>query len=98
MIGKPLWFDKSTRLDQRLGYPRVCMEMGIDSEFQDFLHLVPDRRPAYNVHIELCNKPAICAKCCKFGHNCEEIQDEKHDTGSVVEVVQELLQVESEGI
>ncbi|CAL1393995.1 unnamed protein product [Linum trigynum] len=72
MLGKPLWFDKSTRLGQRLGYPRVCVEMEMDSAFPDFLRLVPDRRPAYNVHIEYCNKPEICDKCCKFGHNCVE--------------------------
>ncbi|CAL1413060.1 unnamed protein product [Linum trigynum] len=72
--------------------------MRIDSEFPEFLHIVPDRRPAYNVHIEFCNKLAICTKCCKFGHNCEESQNEKQDTEPVVEVVQELLQVESVGI
>ncbi|CAL1394929.1 unnamed protein product [Linum trigynum] len=39
MIGCPLWFDKSSRLGQRLGYPRVFVKMGIDSIFPESLRL-----------------------------------------------------------
>ncbi|CAL1368147.1 unnamed protein product [Linum trigynum] len=74
MIRRPLWFDKSSRLGQRLGYPRVCVEMGVDSVFPDSLRLVPDRRPAYNVNIEFCNKPELCKKCSRLGHDCEKVE------------------------
>ncbi|CAL1360898.1 unnamed protein product [Linum trigynum] len=79
-LGRPLWFDKSSRLGRRLGYPRVCVEMGVDSEFPDFLQLVPDRRPAYTISIEYCNKPEMCEKCSRFGHNCEKEVQESLDT------------------
>ncbi|CAI0465081.1 unnamed protein product [Linum tenue] len=55
MIGRPLWFEKSTRLGQRLGYPKVCVEVGLETEFPESLKLVPDRRPAFHVQLEYYN-------------------------------------------
>ncbi|CAL1376720.1 unnamed protein product [Linum trigynum] len=35
------------------------------------LKLVPDRKPAFLVNLEYCNKPIGCQKCRVFGHQCE---------------------------
>ncbi|CAL1407219.1 unnamed protein product [Linum trigynum] len=62
-LGKPLWIDQSTRLGQRLGYPKVLVEMTVDEEFPNELKLVPNRNPAMFVQLKYCNMPAICQKC-----------------------------------
>ncbi|CAL1360367.1 unnamed protein product [Linum trigynum] len=81
MLGKPLWFDQSTRLGRRMGFPKVCVEMSIDSPFPDSVKLVPDRKPAFSVALEYCNRPLGCQKCRVFGHQCAEPQGEEA-TGS----------------
>ncbi|CAL1401557.1 unnamed protein product [Linum trigynum] len=76
MLGKPLWFDQSTRLGRRLGYPKVCVEMSIDSAFPTSLKLVPDKRPPMSVNLEYCHKPVIYEKCNEFGHECKVVEVE----------------------
>ena len=36
-VGRPLYADAVTELHQRLGYARVCVEVGFDDEFPDSL-------------------------------------------------------------
>ncbi|CAL1380846.1 unnamed protein product [Linum trigynum] len=71
MLGKPLWFDQSTRLGRRLGYPKVCVEMNVDYAFLASLKLVPDKRFPLTVNLEYCHRPVICEKCNDFGHECK---------------------------
>ncbi|CAL1400400.1 unnamed protein product [Linum trigynum] len=72
MLGRPLWFDQSTRLGRRMGFPKVCVEMSIDSPFPETLKLAPDHKPAFVVNLEYFNKPIGSQKCKVFGHKCED--------------------------
>ncbi|CAL1356681.1 unnamed protein product [Linum trigynum] len=86
MIGKPLWFDQSTRLGRRMGFPKVCVEMSIDSSFPTSLKLVPGLKPAFEVSLEYCNRPVGFQKCRVFGHQCETVQEARvEDCTPVIE-------------
>ncbi|CAL1375454.1 unnamed protein product [Linum trigynum] len=84
MIGKPLWFDQSTRLGRRMGFPKVCVEMSIDSKFPETLKLVPDHKPAFEVSLEYCNRPVGCQKCRVFGHQCDNVEEVRAEVCSKV--------------
>ncbi|CAI0384564.1 unnamed protein product [Linum tenue] len=99
MIGKPLWFDKSTRLGQRLGYPKVCVEVGLDTEFPESLKLVPDQRPAFYVQLEYCNLLVACKKCHQLGHDSlEGVNAEQMVNSSQQEKEQTIEVSDSEGV
>ncbi|CAL1401351.1 unnamed protein product [Linum trigynum] len=100
MLGKPLWFDQSTRLGRRMGFPKVCVEMSIDSPFPDSIKLVPDRKTAFLVALEYCNRPLGCQKCRIFGHQCAEPQGVEANGSDLVqnaEPVTEGARAMSEG-
>ncbi|CAL1412836.1 unnamed protein product [Linum trigynum] len=66
-----------------MGFPKVCVEMSIDSSFPETLKLVPDHKPTFEVHLEYCNRPIGCQKCRVFGHQCENVGDVREgDQGS----------------
>ncbi|CAL1371216.1 unnamed protein product [Linum trigynum] len=93
MLGKPLWCDKASRLGRRLGYPKVRVEVGLNSQFPASLTLVPDRRSSYFVHLKYCNMPEICTKCSRFGHKCPETEADvvQAETG---EAIADIVQAE----
>ncbi|CAL1395184.1 unnamed protein product [Linum trigynum] len=90
MIGRPLWFDQSTRLGRRMGFPKFCVEMSIDSLFPETLKLVPDHKSTFEVSLEYCNRPIGCKKCRVFGHQYDNVGDvREEDLGSQVQAVTE---------
>ncbi|GAA0153254.1 hypothetical protein LIER_11538 [Lithospermum erythrorhizon] len=70
-IGKPLFADRNTSVQKRLGYARVCVEVKVESNMFDE---IPVKYVNGYIHYQKVNYewvPAKCMKCKMFGHSEE---------------------------
>ncbi|GAA0145777.1 hypothetical protein LIER_36183 [Lithospermum erythrorhizon] len=88
-MGKPLFADRNTSEQRRLGYAIVCVEVKVDSTlFEE----IPVKYANGYVHYQKVHYewvPSKCSKCKVFGHtdqNCQAVQVfvPRKDTGKAV--------------
>ena len=79
IIGKPLHVDKLTASGRRITFARMCIE--VDAKFELLKNLmievedpVSGELDQIDLPVEYQWNPIRCAKCKKFGHDCDRIQ------------------------
>ena len=87
-IGKPIHVDRLTAAGRRISYARICVEVNAQNELlksleigsDDTTHGEPEK---VTLRVEYPWNPVRCAKCQRFGHDCNRVPKPAANTTQV---------------
>lgn len=74
-LGKPLYPDSVTKKGSRLEFARICVEMGVENNFPDFIDLLLPNGESVELRVEYSWRPIKCSICSLYGHVKEECKN-----------------------